>query len=74
MFAKKIIIGKQGARIRDIGTKARHDIENLLGNQVFLKLFVKVVRDWHNREHKLYEIGIRENKNERETPVDNYFR
>ena len=57
---KKIIIGKQGARIRDIGTKARLDIENLLGKQVFLKLFVKVVEDWRNRERDLDEIGIRE--------------
>lgn len=57
---KKIIIGKQGTRIRDIGTKARMDIENLLGKQVFLKLFVKVVEDWRNRERDLDEIGIRE--------------
>ena len=42
---KKIIIGKQGARIKDIGTKARLDIEKLLGKHVFLKLFVKVVAD-----------------------------
>lgn len=57
---KSIIIGKQGARIRDIGTKARMDIENLIGKQVFLKLFVKVVEDWRNRERDLDEIGIRE--------------
>ena len=57
---KKIIIGKGGARIRDVGTKARHDIENLLGKQVFLKLFVKVVEDWRNREKNLDEIGIME--------------
>ena len=55
---KKIVIGKQGARIRDIGTRARLDIENLLGKQVFLKLFVKVVEDWRNRERDLDEIGI----------------
>jgi GTP-binding protein Era len=55
---KKIIIGKGGARIRDIGTKARQDIEKLLGKHVFLKLFVKVVEDWRNREQKLDEIGI----------------
>jgi GTP-binding protein Era len=55
---KKILIGKQGARIRDIGTRARIDIENLLGKQVFLKLFVKVVEDWRNRERDLDEIGI----------------
>ncbi len=57
---KKIIIGKQGARVKDIGTKARIDIENLLGKQVFLKLFVKVVEDWRNRERDLDEMGIRE--------------
>ena len=57
---KKIIIGKGGARIRDIGTKARLDIENLLGKQVFLKLFVKVVENWRNREQDLNEIGISE--------------
>lgn len=57
---KKIIIGKGGARIKEIGIRARHDIENLLGKQVLLKLFVKVVEDWRNREHKLDEIGIRE--------------
>jgi GTPase len=57
---KKIIVGKGGARIRDIGMKARVDIENLLGKQVFLKLFVKVVEDWRNHEGKLNEIGIKE--------------
>ncbi len=57
---KKIIIGKGGARIRDIGTKARQDIENLLGKHVFLKLFVKVVQDWRNQEKSLNEIGISE--------------
>lgn len=57
---KSIIIGKQGAKIRDIGMKARRDIENLLGKQVFLKLFVKVVEDWRNQEGRLDEIGIQE--------------
>jgi GTPase len=57
---KKIIIGKQGTRIRDIGTKARADIEKLLGKHVFLKLFVKVVEDWRNREGDLDELGIHE--------------
>lgn len=57
---KKIIIGKGGTKLRDIGMRARHDIENLLGKQVFLKLFVKVVEDWRNHEGKLDEIGIRE--------------
>lgn len=57
---KKIIIGKGGAKIKEIGEKARRDIENLLGKQVYLKLFVKVVEDWRNREKDLNEIGIKE--------------
>ncbi len=57
---KKIIIGKGGAKIREIGERARRDIEKLLGRQVFLKLFVKVVEDWRNREKDLNEMGIRE--------------
>lgn len=57
---KKIIIGKGGAKIRDIGTKARADIEKLLGTRVYLKLFVKVVEDWRNQERSLDEIGVKE--------------
>lgn len=57
---KKIVIGRAGARIRDIGTEARKEIEALLGKKVFLKLFVKVVEDWRNRGRDLDEIGVRE--------------
>ncbi|MBV9240599.1 MAG: GTPase Era [Acidobacteria bacterium] len=57
---KKIVIGKGGSRIREIGMRARQDIENLIGGQVFLKLFVKVVEDWRNRERELDEMGVRE--------------
>ncbi len=57
---KKIIIGKGGSRIKDIGTKARIDIEKLVGKQVYLKLFVKVVEDWRNRERDLDEMGVHE--------------
>ena len=57
---KKIIIGKGGAKIKEIGERARRDIENLLGRQVFLKLFVKVVEDWRNQERDLNQMGIKE--------------
>ncbi len=57
---KKIVIGKQGARLKDVGTKARLDIEKLLGKKVFLKLFVKVVEDWRNNPRELDEIGVTE--------------
>jgi len=57
---KAIIIGKQGAKLKQIGTNARLDIEKLLGGRVYLQLFVKVVEDWRNSEHQLNEIGIQE--------------
>jgi GTP-binding protein Era len=57
---KAIIIGEKGAKLRDIGTRARLDIEKLVGTHVYLQLFVKVVKDWRNREQKLDEMGIRE--------------
>lgn len=55
---KRIVVGNQGSRIKDIGTKARQDIEKLLGTKVYLQLFVKVVKDWRNQDRKLDEIGI----------------
>jgi GTP-binding protein Era len=57
---KKIVIGKGGSRIKDVGIKARIDIEKLIGKKVFLKLFVKVVEDWRNRERDLDEMGVRQ--------------
>jgi len=55
---KPIIIGKGGAKIKQIGTEARIDIEKLLGRHVHLQLFVKVVEDWRNRERELDEMGV----------------
>lgn len=57
---KGIIIGKQGAKLQQIGTNARLDIEKLLGTRVYLQLFVKVVADWRNRDRDLNEMGITE--------------
>ena len=57
---KGIIIGKGGAKLKKIGSEARADIEKLLGTQVFLQLFVKVVADWRNQARELDEIGVRE--------------
>jgi GTP-binding protein Era len=55
---KPIIIGKQGRSIKEIGIKARKDIEHLVGKKVYLKLFVKVVKDWRNQERQLDELGV----------------
>ncbi len=57
---KKIIIGHGGERLKEVGTKARHDIERLLGHRVYLELFVKVEEDWRNSERALNELGIKE--------------
>jgi GTP-binding protein Era len=55
---KKIVIGKGASRLKDIGSRARHDIENLLGHKVYLELFVKVEADWRNKEALLDEMGL----------------
>ncbi|CDM66352.1 GTPase Era [Pyrinomonas methylaliphatogenes] len=57
---KAIIIGKGGRRLKEIGTRARLDIERLLGKKVYLELFVKVEEDWRDKEHLLDELGVRE--------------
>jgi GTP-binding protein Era len=55
---RKIIIGRGGARLKEVGTAARADIEKLLGRHVFLSLFVKVREHWRNDERALDELGI----------------
>ena len=62
---KGILIGKGGKALRKVGTEARKDIEAFFDKKVFLELFVKVERDWRNREQKLRSFGYRlEHKNE----------
>jgi len=56
---KGIIIGKQGALLKEIGKRARTDIEALLGSKTFLELWVKVKKDWRNQERVLRDLGFR---------------
>jgi GTP-binding protein Era len=56
---KKIIIGHGAQHLKEIGIRARHDIETLLGHRCHLELFVKVEEDWRDREHLLDEMGIK---------------
>lgn len=55
---KKIIIGKGASRLKEIGTSARKEIEQLLGHRCHLELFVKVEDEWRNKKHLLDEMGI----------------
>ncbi|MFD1358232.1 GTPase Era [Fictibacillus halophilus] len=57
---KGIIIGKQGKMLKEVGKRARADIETLLGSRVFLELYVKVQTDWRNRQKQLAEFGFNE--------------
>lgn len=59
---KGIVIGKQGAMLKEIGKRARMDIENLLGSKVFLELWVKVQKDWRDKATLLREFGYREDE------------
>ena len=54
---KGIIIGKQGAMLKKIGTMARKDIEDLVEQKVNLKLWVKVKKDWRDSDFLLKNFG-----------------
>ncbi|QZN93866.1 GTPase Era [Limosilactobacillus panis] len=56
---KGIIIGKKGQMLKKIGTMARKDIEHLLGDHVFLQLWVKVVPKWRDKSAMLKDYGYR---------------
>lgn len=56
---KGIIIGKGGKMLKNIGTKARQDVENLLGEKVFLELWVKVQKDWRDKKVYLQDFGYK---------------
>ncbi len=54
---KKIIIGKNGSMIKEIGTLARKEIVGIMGQKVFLELWVKVEDDWRNKKAQLRKMG-----------------
>jgi GTPase len=55
---KKIVIGRGASRLKEIGIRARREIEELLGHRVHLELFVKVEEDWRNSPRLLTEFGL----------------
>ena len=54
---KRIIIGKQGQMIKSIGTKARYDIERLLGSKIYLTLWVKIKKNWRDSDFLIKNYG-----------------
>ncbi|MDR3317886.1 MAG: GTPase Era [Clostridiales bacterium] len=61
---KSIIIGKGGDMLKKIGVSARKELETLLGKQVMLRTFVKVIEDWRNKPARLSELGFTPEKHE----------
>lgn len=57
---KKIIIGKQGQMLKEIGTRARHDMEDFLGKKVYLETYVKTLKNWRDQEKYFLELGLKE--------------
>lgn len=54
---KRIIIGHNGSKIKEIGVKARKDIEQFVGKRVFLEIYVKTIKKWRDKEKYLAEFG-----------------
>jgi GTP-binding protein Era len=57
---KGILIGHQGSALKRVGTEARVDIEAFLGKKVFLNLYVKVLKDWRDKENELKNFGYKQ--------------
>ena len=55
---KAIVIGAKGARLKDVGSRARHQIEALLGTRVYLDLHVKIAKDWQRNPKQLRRLGF----------------
>ena len=54
---KQIVIGKRGDVLKQVGTRARHALQELFDEKIFLRLWVKVSRDWSDNERALKQFG-----------------
>lgn len=54
---KRIVVGKNGQKLKEIGAAARESLQHFLGETVYLELFVKVIPKWRNERHRLNELG-----------------
>ena len=57
---KKIIIGKGGTMLKEIGSRARHDMEAFLGKKVYLETYVKTLKNWRDEERYFLELGLKD--------------
>lgn len=55
---KRIVIGKQGSKIKEIGIRSRKELETLLGKRVYLETYVKTIKKWRDKEKYLQEFGF----------------
>ena len=60
---KKIIIGKNGSMLKEVGIRARSDMEKLLGKKVFLETYVKTLKNWRDEVKYLKELGFENEDN-----------
>ena len=61
---KKILIGKNGNMLKEIGTKARIDLEEYFNKKVFLSLYVKVIKNWRDKDNLISELGLKDDLSE----------
>ena len=61
---KKILIGKNGNMLKEIGTKARVDLEEYFNKKVFLSLYVKVIKNWRDKDNLISELGLKDDLSE----------
>lgn len=55
---KKIVIGKKGERLKEIGTRARVELESMFNKKVYLELYVKTIKNWKDKEKYIKELGF----------------
>ena len=55
---KKIIIGNRGSKIKEVGIRARKELEILLNKKIYLELYVKTIKKWRDKEKYLQEFGF----------------
>lgn len=57
---KRIVIGSKGSKVKEIGIRARKELEEFLGKKVYLEIYVKTIKKWRDKEKYLQEFGFHE--------------